>query len=189
MASMAETLTTKRGGVPTYVWGVGLVGLLVVVMLMRKKSAAKNQPAALQTNVLSPGVAASLTQGAAPMGYTGGNIYNNIAVQGGSATAIAPDEPTRVHGQPPPSVVPPVRMPAPVQAAPAVQQYGKYVIPSGSGQSYSYVANKFHVPGGAQALFKLNTDPNGPHSAAAANKLRQQGANLLYGGQIVYYPK
>ena len=93
MASMSETLTERRGGVPTYVWLLGGVGVLVVIMFLRnKKAAAASQAAAsqsggaLQTNVLSPEAAASLAQGAAPMGFSGGNVYNNIATSTGSTT-------------------------------------------------------------------------------------------------------
>lgn len=105
---MSETLTEKHGGVPTFVWLLGGVGVLVVIMFLRNKQATSNNAVqsaangggALQTNVLSPSVAASLTQGAAPMSYSGGDIYNNVAVSGGTAptstptpTPIAPLEP------------------------------------------------------------------------------------------------
>jgi LysM repeat protein len=42
-----------------------------------------------QTNLLSPEAAASLAQGAAPMAYMGGDIYNNILNQQGQAP-VAP---------------------------------------------------------------------------------------------------
>lgn len=102
MASMAETLTEKRGGVPTYVWLLGGVGVLVVVMILRSKSQAKaaaanagGQPGAAQSNVLNPEAALSLSQGASPMGYTGGDIYNNVATSAtGSAAPAAPSGPS-----------------------------------------------------------------------------------------------
>lgn len=110
MASMAETLTEKRGGVPTYVWLLGGVGVLVVIMFLRAKSQSKaaaaaaqsaNNPA-LQTNVLTPQAAASLAQGAAPMGFSGGNVYNNVATSatGGPTPPPKPSPPDKFTGYP-----------------------------------------------------------------------------------------
>jgi hypothetical protein len=107
MASFSETLATKYGGVPVWGWmGIG-VGLLVVVMFLRSRSAAKqqaaaqqNQPQALQTNLISPDVAASLAQGAAPMAYMGGNLYNNILNQPGGAAPLPPAKAPLYTGNP-----------------------------------------------------------------------------------------
>jgi hypothetical protein len=56
------------------------------------------------------------------------------------------------------------------------------------GESYSSIAAEYHYKPGGVALWRYNITSS-PHSAEAKAKLKRQGADLLYHGQIVYIPR
>lgn len=98
MASFSETLSAKRGGVPTWGWFAIGVGALVIVMFLRNKnsaaaSASSDQSATTGSDLGSPEAAAALSQGAYPMAYMGGDIYNNLLQQNGPASPAPPPGP------------------------------------------------------------------------------------------------
>lgn len=79
-----ETLTEKRGPLPTWVWALLGTGLLAVYLIHRKKAAGANPATAAQqaqtnaaTNLNSAAELANMFQVAGLMPYQGGNVYVN----------------------------------------------------------------------------------------------------------------
>ena len=99
-----------------------------------------------------------------------------------------PPPPSAPPPKPPPVATggPPPPRPSPPPPRPPVPTHNAITYRVRPGDTMSKIASMYHVPGGWQALYAYNTNPQ--YNSAYAT-FKRQGPNLLYSGQTIHVPQ
>jgi LysM domain-containing protein len=205
-------LVSKAGPLP--VWGWGAIGLGAAYGWSRYKAnkAAKQAPAEAGAG----GTANAFTYGAGQpvSGQPTYLIENNIPGFGSvpstpvvtpptpappavTPPSTTPTPPVATPGPPPPAAAPPPPppppsappprpAPPPPPPRPPVPTHNAITYRVRPGDTLSKIASMYHVPGGWQALYAYNTNPQ--YNSAWAT-FKRQGPNLIYSGQTIHVPQ
>lgn len=184
MGGIGETLKSKLGPLPVWVWTLlGTIALALVLINRKNKESDTSKAAADQTNsdLGSAAELANMFTVAGLMPYQGGDVYIN----------------TTTEQNPPPSKPKPTPLPAPVETKPkppsTPKPPGKPTTPPKPAATYkvkkgdtlSGIAKKYGTTW--QALFKYNTT-KGVRPDSTIATLKKRGPNLLYSGETILIP-
>lgn len=179
------------GPMPMWAWMAIILGIAVAYSSFKKNKTAKSGAAAGTTTSATGAVqAADQTPPFIIQNYTDVPAPNVTTPVTLSVTEPAPQPvPAGAAAPPPPPPATPAAVPlrsGPPRVAPAAHKPIEYRVKPGD--TLSGIAAKYHVPGGANALYQYQIGPS-PHSAQAKAVIRQRGKNLIYSNELIYIPQ
>lgn len=185
MGGIGETLKSKLGPLPVWVWTLLGTITLALFLISKKNKGDTSQAAADQTNsdLGSAAELANMFEVAGLMPYQGGDVYINT-----TQPQNPPSSPSKPHGPPwhPPTgggAKPPSSGGGKPPTKGAPKPRATYTVKHGD--NLSKIAAKYGTT--ADALFKYNTTP-GVRPAETEATLKKRGKNLIYSGEKILIP-
>lgn len=193
--AQGNLLQSKWGPLPVWTWALIALGAAWAWAKYRA-----NKTASAATSTASTATNASEGEAVAPQfiieeGGTSTTVNNQEAAEPPpSAPVTAPVGPPPPVATPPgTSPSPPIRSggkpparPAPVKSPSKKKQPIAYRVQHGD--TLDSIAQRFHVPGGGDALFAYNTTP-GNRPAKTIATLKARGKNLIYANEEIDIPQ
>lgn len=186
----ASVFKRQIGPMPMWAWMAIVLGLAVAYASYKRNKTAKAGAAAGTTGATGAVQTADQTPPFIIQNYTDVPAPNVTTPVTLSVTEPAPQPvPAGAAAPPPPPPATPAAVPlrsGPPRVAPAAHKPVQYRVKPGD--TLSGIAAKYHVAGGANALYQYQIGPS-PHSAQAKAEIRQRGKNLIFPNELIYIPQ
>jgi LysM repeat protein len=184
----------KLGPLPAYVWAVLVLGIVLVVMYIKKKKTASAASGASDTGSADGTDASDIPQFV-------NQTYTTVTPPTVNASATSSSTSTASNPTPsPPCTSPtcpaPVGTPTPVSAPPnppkakaptkSTAKPKPIAVVVKPGDTLTSIAKKYGISW--ETLYDYNIGSSSPHTPSAIAYIKSHGPNLIYAGETFYIP-